>query len=86
MHFAEKDYLPGFCVDRCPGGKGLIVTGRQIFNCDMTKENMHVGEREGEHTYVCVHICVHADMCVCRHVFVHMCICTRGSKQFLIAS
>ena len=26
MHFAEADYLLGFCVDQCPDRKGLIVT------------------------------------------------------------
>ena len=85
MYFAEADYLPGFCVDRCPGGKGLIVTWRQILNCDMTRESMHLGERGRAYTHMCVYICVHADMHVCAHVVVHMCICMHASKQFLIA-
>ena len=83
MHFAEADDLPGFCVDRCPGGKGLIVTWRKILNCDMTRESIHVGETGRD---VCVRICVYGDMRVCVHVIVHMCICAHVSKQFLIAS
>ena len=75
IHFAEVDYLPGFCVDWCPGEKGLIVTWRQILNCDMTTESMHMGDRE--HTHICVHKCVTwTCMSVCMWLFtcafVHM--------------
>ena len=68
IHFAEADYLPGFCVDQCPGEKGLIVTWRQILNCDMTRESMHMGDRE--HTHICVHIWVtRTCMSVCMWLF-----------------
>ena len=73
MHFAGADYLPGFCVDRYPRGKGLIVTWRQILNCDMIRESMHIGERGRA-----INVSLHVD--------VHMCICAHASKQFLIAS
>ena len=86
MHFVEADYLPGFCVDLCPGWKGLIATWRQILNCDMTRESTHMGERGRAYTYVCVYICAHTDMYVCVHVVIHMCICVHALKQFLIAS
>ena len=83
-HFAEADYFPCFCVDQCPGRKLLIVTWRQIPNCDMTRESMHMGERGRAYTCVCIYECTWP--CVSVHVVVHMCICVHASKQFLIAS
>ena len=63
MHFAEADYLSGFSVDQCPGGKGLIVTWRQILNCNMTRESMHMGEMFGRG---------HACLCACGCSHVHL--------------
>ena len=78
MHFAEVDYLPGFCVDWCPGGKGLIVTWRQILNCDMTRESMHMGERESIHICVCIYVCTWTCiMCACGCSHVHLCACVK---------
>ena len=59
MHFAGADYLPGFCVDWCPGGKGLIVTWRHILNCNMTSESMYMGQRERgrAYTYLWAYMC-----------------------------
>ena len=68
IHFAEADYLPGFCVDWSPGEKDLIVNWRQILNCDMTRESMHMGNRA--HTHICVHMCVtQTCMSVCKWLF-----------------
>ena len=67
MHFTEADYLPGLCVDWCPGRKGLIVTWRQILNCDMTGESMHMEERGRAYISVCAYMCAseHACLCAC---------------------
>ena len=89
IHFGEVDYLPGFYVDWYPGRKGLIVTWWQILNFDMTRESMHMGERES--IYMCVCIYIYICMCACGHVclcawgcsHVHLCTCI---KTFLIAS
>ena len=79
IHFAEADYLPGFCVDQCPGKKGLIVTWRQILNCDMTRESMHMGDRK--HTHICVHICMTwTCMSVCMWLFTCAFVCMRHNK------
>ena len=68
VHFAEVNYLPGFCVNRYSGGKGLIVTLRQILKCDKTRESMHI------------RVCIYVYMRVCVHVVVHMCFCTHMRK------
>ena len=63
MYFAEVNYLPGFCVGWYSGGKGFIVTWRQILKCDMKIESMHIGESG------------RAFMCVCAYVWC-LCACT----------
>ena len=65
--------MPGFYVDRYAGRKGLIVTWRQILNLDMTRESMHMGERES--IYMCVHVCMSVFMCVCMSACACLCIC-----------
>ena len=72
----QINYLSGFYVDQYSGGKGLTVTWRQILKCDMTRERACIWEREGEHAFVCMHRCVHADTGVCMHVVIHKCFCT----------
>ena len=68
VHFAEVNYLPGFCVNWYSGGKGLIVTLRQILKCDKTRESIHV--RVWIHVYMraCVSVCI---WFTC--VFAHIC-------------
>ena len=77
MYFAEADYLAGFCVDQCPGRKGLIVTWIQILNCDITRESMFM--RESIHMCVCAYLCAHGHRCLracgCSHV--HLCACIK---------
>ena len=87
MHFSEAGYLSGFCVDRCPGRKGLIVTWRHILNCNMTSESMYMGERGRAYTYLWAYMCArgHACLCACGCLHDHMGTCTHASKQFLIA-
>ena len=77
IHFTESDYLPGFCVDQCPGRKGLIVTWRQILNCDMTRESIHMGDRGRAYTYVCAYMCAlgHVCLCACGCSHEHVCAC-----------
>ena len=77
IHFAEVDYLPCFCLDQCPGRKVLIVTWRQILNCDMIRESMHMGDRGRAYTYVCAYMCAlgHACLCACGCSHVHVCAC-----------
>ena len=79
VHFAEADYLLGFCVDWCLGRKGLIVTWRQILNCDMTRESMHMGERGRAYTYVCAYMCArgHACLFACGCSYVHLRACVK---------
>ena len=66
MHFAETDYLPRFYVDRrYPGRKELIVTCRQVRNCDMTTERMYMWEIGRTYIYMCAYMgaCRHACLC-----------------------
>ena len=61
-----------------PGGKGLIVTWRQILNCDMNRESVHIGERWRAYVCMCVSMCArgHACLCACgcSHVLLHACV------------
>ena len=75
VHFAEADYLLGFCVDWCLGRKGLIVTWRQILNCDMTRESMHMGERGRAYTCVCIYVCMWPCVSVCMWLFTCAFVC-----------
>ena len=59
--------MSGFCVDWCPGGKGLIVTWRQILICDMTRESMHMGE--SKHICVWTYVCKRTCVSVCMWLF-----------------
>ena len=78
MHSVEVDYLPGCYVDQYPGGKGLIVSWRQILNCEMDRETVHMGERGRVYVCMCVSVCArgHAHLCACgcSHVLLHACV------------
>ena len=59
IHFAEADYLPGFCVDRCLGGYVYM----SVYRC----ECMYVC------LYICVCICICMyNICICICVCVCM--------------
>ena len=73
--FAEADYLPGFCVDWCPGEKGLIVTWRQILNLTWL-EKACIWETVSIHMSVCIYAWRgHACLCACGCSHVHLCAC-----------
>ena len=62
--FDEADYFPGFYVDQS-GGKGLIVTWRQILKCGITRESMHMGEGGRAYICVCAYMCAQGDALLC---------------------
>ena len=69
-----------FYVVWCPGGKGLIVTWRHILNCDMTRELMHMGERESIHTCVCIYVSTWTCVFVWMWLFTCAFVCMRQKK------
>ena len=60
------------------GGKGLIVTWRQMLRCDITRVSMHIGEARRACICMCAYMypCRHACLCACgcSHVLLHTCV------------